>query len=160
MRSITYYGEPVLREIATKVEDINEEIVALIEEMAVSMEENNGIGLAAPQVGVSKTLFITHAPNDKLRVFINPEILSTSPETCLYEEGCLSVPGVYGKVKRSEKISIQAYDQRGKVFKLDADGMLARVIQHEYDHLKGKLFIDYLPEKKVAKIIKKLQNQK
>lgn len=160
MKEIKTYGESVLREIAVKIENIDEDIVKLIDEMKISMEESNGIGLAAPQIGESISLFVTQAPEDEFRVFINPEIIFTSLETCVYEEGCLSVPGFYENVKRAERIIIQAQNQRGRLFKLEADGMLARVILHEYDHLQGKLFIDYLPQKKFDKIVNKIKSKK
>jgi peptide deformylase len=159
MNKIKIIGEPVLREKSELITDIDEEIAKLAQDMGVIMQESNGIGLAAPQIGLSKRMFVTYAPNDKLRVFINPDIIMTSPETSAYEEGCLSIPGVYADVTRSSAVAIQAFNEKGKLFKLDADGILARVILHEYDHLQGKMFVDYLSEKKQQRILKKFRKK-
>jgi len=135
------------------------EIVKLVEEMVSTLYEANGIGLAAPQVGVTKKLFIIDVDqkvkkNDEgevidrkpglLMVFINPEITAKDGEI-IYEEGCLSVPGVYEEVKRAERVELEFYDLDFNKNKVLAEGILAVAIQHEYDHLEGKLFIDRLP---------------
>ncbi|MFQ3547068.1 MAG: peptide deformylase, partial [Termitinemataceae bacterium] len=112
-----------------------------------------GIGLAGPQVGLLQRIFIVHIEGETPRVFINPTIIGTSPEQSQYEEGCLSIPGMYADVNRPEKITIQAWNERGRPFTLDAEGLLARVIQHEYDHLEGVLFIDRLSELKRKRLI-------
>lgn len=135
-------GEDVLRQKALPVEHINDDIRSLAEQMFTAMQENNGIGLAAPQVGMSLRLFVVDTGDGVKRVFINPQIIETSEKTSLYEEGCLSIPKVYEKIERPEKVKVQAFDEKGTPFTLDADGLLARVIQHEYDHLDGVLFID------------------
>lgn len=146
-------GKEVLREKAKPVENFDAELENIINEMFVLMDEKRGVGLAAPQVGISRRFFITNAPDDRKRVFINPEIIATSQETVKAEEGCLSLPGVWGNVERAVAISIQAYDVKGKLFRLNAEDWLARVIQHEYDHLDGKLFVDRMPDNARNKLI-------
>lgn len=145
--------DDVLLQQSALIPDINDEIKQLALNMIESMHEANGIGLAAIQVGLHKRMFVVHIEGDKPRVFINPEIIGTSQEVSSYEEGCLSIPGVYGDVIRPEAVSIQAWNERGRPFTLDADGILARVIQHEYDHLNGRLFIDHLNEKKRTRVM-------
>lgn len=154
MMKIITIGDEVLRGKAATVADFDEGLVRLSEEMITTMHEGDGIGLAAPQVGILKRIFVCHVRGDKPRVFINPEIIGTSPEEAEYEEGCLSIPGVYADVVRPEAIQVQAMNEKGKLFKLDADGLLARVIQHEMDHLKGVLFIDHLEERKRRRLMK------
>ena len=146
--------EQVLKEKATLIGEINEEIERISQAMIESMIANDGIGLAGPQVDYSKRIFVTNAPGDKPRVFINPEIIHTSMEVVPYEEGCLSVPGVYADVMRPEGVTIQAWNEKGKPFRIEAEGILARVIQHEYDHLKGILFVDHLNDKKKQRVLK------
>ena len=146
--------EEILHKQAATVADIDERIVRLTQEMIDSLVFHKGIGLAGPQVNEQLRLFVTHATDDIPRVFINPEIIMTSNDTVPYEEGCLSVPGVYADVMRPAEITIQAWNEKGKPFTLDAEGLLARVIQHEYDHLRGRLFIDKLNEKKRERLMK------
>ncbi len=142
-------GDEVLRQRAEALVDINDETRQLVKAMFVTMDEAKGVGLAAPQIGLSQRLFVLRSDDDIDRVFINPHIIATSQETCSFEEGCLSVPQIYAEVERPEKVSVQALDEHGKPFTLDAEGYLARIIQHEYDHLEGVLFIDRLdPELK------------
>ncbi len=142
MLTIVKYGEPVLTQRAHEVTDFNLDLEKLVFEMHDTMVRDRGIGLAAPQVGVSLRVFIVGIDGEPLRIFINPKITATSEETVEYEEGCLSFPGLYFNVTRPAAVDIEAVDVRGKPFKLNADGILARVIQHEYDHLDGVLFID------------------
>jgi len=145
-RPIVLYGDPVLREKAQPVEEVDREIKDLAAEMIATLKKAKGLGLAAPQVGVPKRIFLIDLSaielTESMRVFINPKILETSGEV-LMEEGCLSFPGIYQKIVRPEIVRIQATDADGKKFTMRADGMLARAILHEYDHLEGKLFIDY-----------------
>lgn len=159
MLPILTLGEEILNTKAITVPDIDQSVRDLVSSMFESMYEGQGIGLAAPQVGVSQRIFICHAAGDKARVFINPEIIATSPEQETYEEGCLSIPGIYADIVRPEQIQIQAWNEKGRPFTLDADGMLARVIQHEFDHLKGILFLERLPSKKRERLVK-LYNRK
>lgn len=159
MLDIVTLGAEVLREDAEPITDINEEIERLAENMITAMRLGDGIGLAGPQVGQSKQIFVCQVPNDDPRVFINPQLLYTSQEQVPYEEGCLSIPGVYSDVIRPAAITVQAISTSGKPFRVDAEGILARVMQHEMDHLKGVLFIDHLEEKQRAKVLK-LYNKK
>lgn len=151
--NVVTLGKEVLREKAKPVETFDAELENIINEMFALMDERRGVGLAAPQVGISRRFFVTNAPDDRKRVFINPEIIATSQETVKAEEGCLSLPGVWGNVERSVAISIQAYDVKGKIFRLNAEDWLARVIQHEYDHLDGKLFVDRMSDNARNKLI-------
>ena len=104
--------------------------------------EADGVGLAAPQIGKSIRMFVAMADDDVKRVFINPQIIKTSEEVSDYEEGCLSIPQVYESITRPTRVTIQALNEKGRPFTLEADGLLARIIQHEYDHLDGILYID------------------
>ncbi len=141
---ITKLGEEILGKVSEPVDlkDINDEMRSFLNEMFETMISANGVGLAAPQAGVAKRFFVVIADDDVRRVFINPQIISTSSELCDYEEGCLSVPGVYENIQRPAKVTVQAFNEKGKPFTLEADGLLARIIQHENDHLDGYLFID------------------
>ncbi len=137
-------GEEVLREKCLPLEEseINDDFRKLCEEMFTTMISANGVGLAAPQVGIAKRFFVVISDDDVKRVFVNPEIIKTSSDLAPYEEGCLSLPGVYEEIMRPSKVSVSALDQNGRRFTLDADGLLARIIQHENDHLDGILYID------------------
>ena len=139
-------GEETLREVSSPVPCINEEIKILIDEMFVTLKKSNGIGLAAPQIGKNIRLFIVQLEEDSGMVFINPEVIRTSNEQCSMEEGCLSIPKVYEKVIRPKDVTLQYMDINGKKQLIQATGLLARVIQHEYDHLNGVLFVDRLEE--------------
>ncbi len=145
MLEILTLGEAILEQKAAPVVDFDTALAEFIEEMYEAMKRGKGIGLAAPQVGRSVRVFVTGLDDDKLRVFVNPEIVLTSQEECDIEEGCLSIPGLYTKVRRPSMIKMQAFTEKGRPFVLEAEGMLARVLQHEYDHLEGKLFVDRLP---------------
>ena len=139
---ITKLGEEVLRQKAEPVAEINDEIRKLAEDMLETMIEADGVGLAGPQVGKKLRIFVAMADDDVKRVFINPQIIKTSEELCDYEEGCLSIPQVYESIRRPARVTVQAVNENGKPFTLEAEGLLARVIQHEYDHLDGILYID------------------
>jgi len=147
----------VLRQLSEPVKDITQDLVEYARSMVGFMEQNNGIGLAAPQVGRNERFFVIRLADQDPLFFINPEIIGTSTEMSTLEEGCLSIPESYGKVERPAMIQVQAYNLRGRPFKIEADGLLSHVIQHENDHLQGKLFIDYLPERKQKKILKKFK---
>ncbi len=154
MLNIYTLPDELLRRKSDPVADIDDEVKQLALDMIDAMHAGNGIGLAGIQVGAEKRLFVVHVAKDNPRVFINPEILETSLEEVEYEEGCLSIPGVYADVRRSAAVKIQAWNERGRPFKLDAEGLLARVILHEYDHLNGVLFLDYLSERKREKLLR------
>ncbi len=148
IRPILFYPDKRLREPGKKVEKFDAELHQLIDDMAETMYAAPGVGLAAPQIGVSKRLFIVDVatgddePSD-LRVFINPEIVAKEGETT-FNEGCLSFPGIREDVDRAERVTVRALDKDGNPFELEADGLLAIAIQHENDHLNGDLMIDHL----------------
>ena len=155
MLDIYTLGETVLREKTQKVTEFDSALSILIDAMFETMEEADGIGLAAPQIGVTKRFFVvdTRRPNEKI-AFINPEIIETSHEVGAYEEGCLSIPGVYYDIVRPLSVTVQAQDVEGKSFTLKATDILARVIQHEYDHLSGTLFIDRMGDEEREKLVR------
>jgi peptide deformylase len=153
-------GNETLNKKALRIEKINEETANLARQMLEILKRDNGIGLAGSQVGILKRIFVIHVQGDEERVFINPSILETSHSTSKYEEGCLSVPGIYAEVVRSECVKIQAWNEKGRPFTLETGGLLARVILHEYDHLDGVLFLDHLPEIKKQKYIEKYEKTK
>ena len=155
---ILHFPDPRLRTVAKPVPVVNAEIRRLIDAMFETMYDAPGIGLAATQVNVHQRLLVLDVSEDKdqPQVFINPEILSRDGVEEM-EEGCLSVPGVYDKVQRAERIRVRALDRDGNPFELEADGLLAVCIQHEIDHLDGKLFVDYLSSLKRQRIKKKLE---
>lgn len=139
---------------------VDDEVRKLIKDMAETMYAAPGIGLAATQVDVHKRIVVIDISEtrDELRVFINPQILEASGEAeC--EEGCLSVPGVFEKVRRAQRVKVQALDADGKPFVLEAEGLLAVCIQHEIDHLDGKVFVQYLSRLKQQRILAKLRKQ-
>ncbi|WP_137165345.1 peptide deformylase [Salinimonas lutimaris] len=147
-----------LRTVAEPVSEVNDEIKQLVSDMFETMKDENGIGLAATQVDrhVQVVVMDVSENQDTPRVFINPEITEKDGST-ISEEGCLSVPNNYAKVERAEAIKVKALDAEGKPFELEAEGLLAICIQHELDHLKGKLFVDYLSPLKRQRIRKKLE---
>ncbi|MEP2650766.1 MAG: peptide deformylase [Paraglaciecola sp.] len=149
-----------LRTVAKKVDTIDKELTALVEDMFDTMRDENGIGLAASQINVHKQVVVMDVSEnqDEPLVFINPEITRKEGKT-ISEEGCLSVPNNFAKVERAETITITAQDKSGKQFTLDADGLLAICIQHELDHLMGKLFVDYLSPLKRQRIKTKLEKE-
>jgi len=154
-------GDDLLRQKAKKIDKIDDEIRALAVQMYEIIKRDKGIGIAGPQVGIMKRIFVVQIEGEEEgRVFINPSILETSVTTNKYEEGCLSIPGIYANVIRSEIIKIQAWNEKGRPFTMEASGLLARVILHEYDHLEGVLFLDHLPENKREKLIEKYEKAK
>ncbi len=152
-------GDETLKKHSSLVTVIDKGVVDFIHALSDTMYEGKGIGLAAAQVGELKRIFVCHVNGDKLRVFINPEIIETSYEQVSIEEGCLSIPGLYTDVVRPVHIRIQAWNEQEKPFTLEADGILARVIQHEFDHLNGVLFVDKVNPKKRERLLK-TYNQK
>ena len=157
---ILRFPDPRLKKIAVPVTKIDAGIRRLAADMAETMYEAPGIGLAATQVDVHKRVVVIDVSEDKndLRVFINPELNSCQGST-LGEEGCLSVPGVYDKVERAECVTVRYLDLDGKPQALEADGLLAVCIQHEIDHLNGKVFVDHLSQLKQTRIRNKLAKQ-
>ena len=156
---ILHLGQELLRQKSLPVEEVNDELRATIQAMFDTMLESEGVGLAAPQVGILQRFFVVIADDDVPRVFINPQIIATSSEMCDYEEGCLSIPNVYEKITRPAKITIQALNEQGRPFTLEAEGFLARVIQHEYDHLEGVLYIDRGDQDFKEKIVQQFQRR-
>lgn len=157
MLNIITLGDERLRRHSIVVPGFNGTVHAVIAQMFESMYANEGIGLAAVQVGKLFRIFITDVPRDKPRVFVNPEITETSLEQGAIEEGCLSIPGIEAEVLRSTKVKIQAWNEQGKPFSLDAEDLLARVVQHEIDHLNGVLFIDRVDPKKRERLVKQFK---
>jgi len=154
---IVLYPNEVLRQKTVLVTEFDAALGLFAQEMIQTMIEGRGIGLAAPQVGKLISVFTAQDEDGKPLIFINPEIIGTSLETVPYEEGCLSIPGMYEEVVRPEAVVIQAYNEKGRPFKRECDGLLARIVQHELDHLKGVMFIDYLSEMKRDRLLKQYQ---
>lgn len=157
---ILRYPDPRLHKKAAVVERVDESIRKLIADMAETMYEAPGIGLAATQVDVHKRVVVIDVSEDKskLLAFVNPEILERSGEQ-ICEEGCLSVPGIYEKVNRSERVKVRALDAKGEPFILEAEGLLAVCVQHEIDHLDGRVFVEHLSQLKQGRIKAKLAKQ-
>lgn len=143
---IVKYGDETLRKRSERVEEIDDALRLLLDAMLTTLRKAEGVGLAAPQVGINKRFFVVDVNGEERHFFINPEIVETSMETGPYDEGCLSLPGVFREVQRPVSVKVQYQDEYGKLQNVDAHGLLARVIQHENDHLDGKMFIDRLPE--------------
>ena len=161
LRTILSYPDPRLKQRASTVTTIDESVARLCEDMAETMYAAPGIGLAATQVNVAKRVLVIDLSEkrDQPLALINPEVLERTgvEET---EEGCLSVPGYFDKVTRAERIRVRALDRNGKQIEFEAEGLLAVCIQHEIDHLDGKLFVDYLSELKRTRIRKKLEKER
>ncbi|MEL7449171.1 MAG: peptide deformylase [Pseudomonadota bacterium] len=159
--TILEFPDPRLRTVAKPVTDVDDEVRELVSNMFDTMYAAPGIGLAATQVDVHRQILVTDVSENRDQPYclINPEIISGDGVT-VTEEGCLSVPGIYAKVERYETITVKALNEQGEEFTLDADGMLAICIQHEMDHLKGKLFVDYLSDLKRQRIRKRLEKER
>mgnify|MGYP002712530419 CR=1 FL=1 len=159
--SILEFPDPRLRTVAKSVTEVDDNIRQLIDDMFETMYDAPGIGLAATQINVHKRVVVIDVSEDKSQplVFINPEIEVLDTELSQYDEGCLSVPGFYETVERPGHIRVKALDRNGNAFELEPQGLLAVCIQHELDHLNGKLFVDYLSNLKRDRIKKKLEKQ-
>ncbi|MCP1338355.1 peptide deformylase [Idiomarina sp. M1R2S28] len=158
--TVLQYPDERLRKVAQKIEKVDDNIRSVIDDMFETMYEEQGVGLAATQVDVHRRLFVADCSEDQNEplVFINPEITEAEGHF-KNDEGCLSFPGVYAKVERAEKITVTALDKNGERFSRSAEGLLAICIQHEIDHLDGKLFVDYLSPLKRERIRKKLEKE-
>ena len=158
---ILEFPDPRLRKTAAPVTVFDAELEGLISAMFETMYEAGGIGLAAPQVDVHKRLLVLDVSEDKdsPQALINPSYKVIEDELAEYDEGCLSVPGFYETVARPTKIKVEASNQKGEIFELEAEGILATCIQHEIDHLDGKLFVDYLSALKRQRIRSKLEKE-
>lgn len=157
---ILQYPDERLHRVAKPVRQVDDSIRKLVGDMAETMYAAPGIGLAATQVDMHQRIIVMDISetHDQLRVFINPEIMVRNGEAeC--EEGCLSVPGIYEKVRRSEQVTVRALDEQGEPFTLEAEGLLAVCIQHEMDHLLGKVFVEYLSQLKQSRIKAKLKKR-
>ena len=158
--NILRYPDARLHKLAVPVTVFDDQLKQLVADMAQTMYEAPGIGLAATQVDVHKQLIVIDVSErrDSLVVLINPEIVDASGVSDI-EEGCLSVPGIYDTLERAERVKVRAYDQNGKLFTLEAQGLLAVCIQHEMDHLLGKVFVEHLSQLKQQRIRAKLAKQ-
>jgi peptide deformylase len=157
---ILHFPDPRLREIAKPVGAVDARIRQTVDDMFETMYQAPGIGLAATQVNIAQRILVIDVSDDKSQplCFINPELVETDGVEEM-DEGCLSVPGIYEKVRRAEKVRVKALNRDGEPFEIDADGLLAVCIQHEIDHLDGKLFVDYLSSLKRQRIRKKLEKE-
>ncbi len=156
--NILRYPDPRLHKIAKPVTVFDARIKTLVADMAETMYDAPGVGLAASQVDVHEQVIVidTSETHSELRAYINPELIWVSPEKQIYDEGCLSVPGIYDGVERHARVKVRAHDADGKQFELEAEGLLAVCIQHEMDHLKGKVFVEYLSPLKRNRIKTKM----
>jgi peptide deformylase len=161
VREILVYPHVELRTVADPVEEVTDEIKAIVDDMAETMYAAPGVGLAAPQVGISKRIFVIDTAGEddaaKLRVFINPRFVKKEGEI-VWEEGCLSFPGIHEDVTRAERVVIQALDREGTPFEMEAEGLTAVALQHEYDHLDGVLIVDhvsYFKKRQIERDLKK-----
>lgn len=156
---ILEFPDPRLRTLAQPVEQVDDALRQLIDDMFETMYAAPGIGLAATQVNVHKRLLVLDVSEEQNQplVFINPEVSELTEEQQSYEEGCLSVPGFHEKIERSARIQVKALDRNGNAFEMIAEGLLAVCLQHEIDHLDGKLFVDYISRLKRDRIKKKLE---
>lgn len=157
--NILTYPDKRLHVVAKPVAQVDDRIRKLVADMAETMYQAPGIGLAATQVDVHERVIVIDISetHDDLMVFINPEIVWASDERVIGEEGCLSVPGIYDRVERAERVRVKALNEKGESFELDADGLLAICIQHEMDHLRGKVFVEYLSTLKQSRVKTKMK---
>jgi peptide deformylase len=156
--NILRYPDPRLHTVAKPVAEVDESIRQLVDDMLESMYAAEGVGLAATQVDVHKRVIVIDVSDQRNdpRVLINPEIVARSEETVLGDEGCLSVPDIYDKVPRNARVTVRALDREGQVQEYEADGLLAVCVQHEMDHLLGKVFVEYLSPLKRSRIRSKM----
>lgn len=157
--NILKFPDKRLHKIAKPVEQVDDRIRTLVRDMAETMYDAPGVGLAATQVDVHQRVIVIDVSEtrDALLALINPEIIWASNETKLNEEGCLSVPGIYDNVERAEKVRVRALDENGQSREIDAEGLLAVCIQHEMDHLMGKVFVEYLSPLKQTRVKTKMK---
>ena len=163
IREILLVPDPVLKQVSQPVERVDDELRALMDDMLETMYDAPGIGLAAIQIGVPKQVIVMDlaGPDEpkQPRYFVNPQILNASDETQPYEEGCLSVPDIYDEVERPSKVKLKYLNYQGEEVVEEAEGLFAVCIQHEMDHLKGVLFIDYLSRLKRDRAVAKVKKQ-
>jgi peptide deformylase len=157
--NILHYPDKRLHKVAKPVEVFDDRIRKLVADMAETMYAAPGVGLAATQVDVHERVVVIDVSDDhnELRVFINPEIIWSSNERQIHEEGCLSVPGIYDEVERAEKVRVRAQNEKGETYEVDCEELLAVCIQHEMDHLMGRVFVEYLSSLKQTRIKSKMK---
>jgi peptide deformylase len=161
IRTILRYPDPRLQQVAAPVERVDDSIRELVGDMAQTMYEAPGIGLAATQIDVHLRIIVIDLSEkrDALQVFINPEIVNAGGDLTVHEEGCLSVPGIFENVERPGAITVRALNERGEAFAIEAEGLLAVCLQHEIDHLNGRVFVQHLSRLKQTRIRAKLAKQ-
>ena len=154
VRDILHFPDRRLHQVAKPVAVVDDRIRQLVADMAETMYSAPGIGLAATQIDVHERVIVIDVSEerDELRVFINPQILDSSSDSKVFEEGCLSVPGFYAEVERPDRVRVKALDEHGREFTIDADGLLSVCIQHEIDHLNGRVFVEYLSRLKQTRL--------
>ena len=164
VRKIRIYGDPVLREKAVPMGTVDDDARALAQDLLDTLASADGVGLAAPQIGISRRMIAVHppppseaAPRPDAIVYVDPEIVERTGGTDTAEEGCLSIPGIYEDVKRDWEVRMRAHDLDGQELEIVADGMLARILQHEIDHLDGVLFVDRIGPMRRALLKKRLR---
>jgi peptide deformylase len=159
--TVLCYPDPRLHQVAKPVAQVDARIQKIVADMAETMYEAPGVGLAATQVDIHERIVVIDVSDDQndLKVFINPEIIWASSETKSWREGCLSVPEFYDEVERPSQVRVKALDLNGKEFEIDADGLLAVCLQHELDHLQGKVFVEYLSLLKRTRISQKMKKR-
>lgn len=157
--SILKYPDPRLHKIAKPVQEVDDRVRQIVKDMTETMYDAQGIGLAATQVDIHERIVVIDISEERndLLVLINPQITARSDDKTVYEEGCLSVPGIYDKVERASEITVEALNEQGEKFSLEADGLLAICIQHELDHLVGKVFVEHLSSLKQNRIRTKIK---
>ncbi|RME26792.1 MAG: peptide deformylase [Deltaproteobacteria bacterium] len=164
VRPLKIYPDPVLRQKCKPVEEVDDEVRSLLDDLVQSMYAHRGIGLAAPQIGEPVRVAVVDVGQQEgepdVIELVNPEIVERSDETAEYEEGCLSLPEEYETVIRPARVTVRALDREGKSIEIEADGLLATALQHEIDHLDGRLFIDYLSRLKRSLIDKRLRKRR
>jgi peptide deformylase len=158
---ILHYPDARLRTVARPISVVDDRIRQLAKDMAETMYDAPGIGLAATQVNIHERIIVVDVSDDQsdLRVLINPSVSKLDEQTKVYQEGCLSVPGIYDEVERPDRVLVQALNLQGEPIQFEADGLLSVCIQHEIDHLDGKVFVDYLSRLKQGRIQTKLQKE-
>jgi peptide deformylase len=159
--NVLCYPDPRLHKVAKPVGQVDLRVKKIVADMAETMYEAPGVGLAATQVDIHERIVVIDVSDEQneLRVFINPEIIWSSPEKKSWREGCLSVPDFYDEVERPAQVKVRALDLDGKEFEIDADGLLAVCLQHEMDHLQGKVFVEYLSMLKRTRVSQKLKKR-
>lgn len=163
VRPLRIFPDPVLRERCAAVERFDKELARLLDDLAESMYAHRGVGLAAPQIGEAKRVMVVDVDQregaPRLLEFVNPRVSAADPEFEEREEGCLSFPGEAEMVRRPRRVTVQALDRRGQPFEITAEGLLATAMQHEIDHLEGKLFIDYLSRLKRSLLVRRMKKR-